>query len=408
MVALAGVLGRDFTVVAGLCAWTAGLLLWVDVPRKTKIQSAILLLVGVLGILFGVSRQQPVPLHEAIGVNAPLIAMLAAVSFLRLITAPPEAAAGQAPSGTRSLASTLAGVHFFGAVVNLSTIFIMARRMSHHDRLTRQQYMTLVRGFSSAAFWSPFFAAMAAALTYAPGARLPLLLGFGLPLALIALALTFRDVSRLGVDDFEGYPMRLSSLWLPGLLAILILGAHAWRPDISVLGLIALLAPVVTLLTLLVRRRPLVPVLGGHLRYGLPAMRAELMLFLAAGVMAAGLMLTVQVSAIGLPFSHFGAWEAALLVMALVTISVLGVHPVIGIAAGASLVAPVDPDPTLLASSFLAAWAIGVAVSPLSAMNLGLQGAYGIRPLDILRWNLPFGIAMVLVTSALFFLHPSV
>lgn len=404
--AIASLTGAVPMLAAGAPAWLAGVILWREAPRRIRIQSGILLAVGALGLITGQVVDGSVDWRTAVAGNALLIAMLAAVSFLRLIAVPPAAESAAVPQGRRSLLTTLTGVHLFGSVVNLPTVFIMARRMSDGGTLTRQQTITLVRGFGSAAFWSPFFAAMAAALTYAPGARLPLLLAFGGPLALAALALTFRDVSALDVDAFRGYPINFGSLWLPGLLGVAILLAHSWRPSLSVLGLIALLAPSVTAATLLLTHPRPGQTLGDHVRRGLPAMRGELVLFLSAGVMAAGLMSLVSVTGFALPVTGFGALEAGLLLAALVALSIVGVHPVIGVAAAAAVVAPLDPNPSLLASCFLAAWGIGVAVSPLSAMNLALQGAYTLRPLDILRWNLPYAAVMIAIASALFLLHP--
>ncbi len=394
-------------VPAGASAWVAGALLWADVPRKSRIQGSVLFLVGASGILVGLRHGHAPQWGQALGGNAYLIAMLAAVSFLRLITKPGGGATHTGSNGTRGLMATLAGVHLFGAVVNLSTVFIMAYRMSHDHRLSQPQYVALVRGFGAAAFWSPFFAAMAAALTYAPGAKLGLLLLFGIPLALVALLLTFRDVQRMPVHTFQGYPMDLSNLWLPGALALLILLTHAWQPDLSILGLITLFAPLVTGLALAFRRRGVISVMVGHIYAGLPAMKAELVLFLAAGVMAVGITVAVQASDLVLPISRFGATEAGMLVLALVVLSIFGVHPIIGVAAAAPLLSSANPDPSLLASSFLAAWAIGVPVSPLSAMNLGLQGSYGLRSVDILKWNLPFSLTMIAVATLLFQLHPA-
>ena len=404
--AIASLTGWLPMLAAGVPAWLAGAILWADVPRRIRIQSTVLLAVGGLGLAVGAVADSAVNWRTAIAGNALLIAMLAAVSFLRLIAVPPASESENMPQGRGSLVTTLAGVHLFGSVVNLPTVFIMARRMSDGYTLTRQQAITLVRGFGSAAFWSPFFAAMAAALTYAPGARLPLLLVFGVPLALVALLVTFRDVSALDVDAFSGYPINFGSLWLPGLLGLAILLAHSWRPSLSVLGLIALLAPTVTVAALVVTRREPARTLAEHVRTGLPAMRGELVLFLSAGVMAAGLMSLVAVTGFSLPFARFGALEAGLLLTGLVALSIIGVHPVIGVAAAAAVVAPLDPDPSLLASCFLAAWGIGVAVSPLSAMNLALQGAYALRPLQLLRWNLPYAALMIAVAAVLFALHP--
>ncbi len=392
-------------IYAGPLAWCAGVLVWVDVPRRTKIQSMVLLLVGLVTIAVGYKKGVPADQAQALAGNAGLIGMLAAVSFLRLVTTP-AASAKQRPIGQRSLGATLLGVHFFGAVVNLSTVFIMARQMATDGHLARDQYGVLVRGFAAAAFWSPFFAAMAAALTYAPGAKLSLLILYGAPLAVVALWLSYRDVIRHGPNAFVGYPMDLAGLWLPGVLAILVLGIHAWRPELSVLGVITALSPMVAALTLLVRGQGMVQALFGHIRHGLPAMRSELLLFLSAGVTAAGLASFIAATDIYLPFPHFGALQAGLLLLLLVGLSVVGVHPVIGIAVGAAIAAPLSPDPSLLASVFLAAWGIGIAVSPLSALNLGLQGAYDVRAKDILRWNAPFGALMIASATVVFFLHP--
>jgi len=404
--AVASLTGAVPLLAAGLPAWVAGIILWPDVPRRVRIQSGVLLGVGALGLGIGWRADGAVDWQTAIAGNALLIAMLGAVSFLRLIAVPPTSPAQPTSRGRRSLATTLAGVHLFGSVVNLPTVFIMARRMSDGQTLTRQQTIALVRGFGSAAFWSPFFAAMAAALTYAPGARLPLLLMVGVPLAGVGLALTYRDVSARDAEAFVGYPIHFASLWLPGLLAGVILLAHSWRPSLSVLGLIALLAPTVsTAAVMLTERRP-ARLLVDHVRYGLPAMRGELVLFLSAGVMAAGLMSLISVTGLALPVARFGGLEAGLLLSVLVALAIVGVHPVIGVAAAAAVVSPLDPDPSLLASCFLAAWGIGVAVSPLSALNLALQGAYALTPLQILRWNGPYAGVMIAAATALFMLHP--
>lgn len=404
--AIASLTGAVPMLAAGVPAWLAGLILWREAPRRIRVQSGILLGIGASGLITGEVAGGSVDWRTAVAGNALLIAMLAAVSFLRLIAVPPAAGSAAVPQGRRSLLTTLAGVHLFGSVVNLPTVFIMARRMSHGQTLNRQQTITLVRGFGSAAFWSPFFAAMAAALTYAPDARLPLLIAFGAPLAVVALLVTARDVSALGIDAFSGYPIHFGSLWLPGLLGLAILIAHSWRPSLSVLGLIAVLAPGVTAVTLSVTGARPARTLLDHVRSGLPAMRGELVLFLSAGVMAAGLMSLVSVTGFTLPLTRFGGLEAGLLLTALVALSIVGVHPVIGVAAAAAVVAPLDPHPSLLASCFLAAWGIGVAVSPLSAMNLALQGAYRLRPLDLLRWNLPYAGVMIAIASGLFLLHP--
>lgn len=383
-------------LAAGIPAWGAGLLLWPDIPRQTRRQVSLLLLVGAVGIGWGVLLGATPDWRMILAGNALLLAMLAAVSFLRLITRPDTEADESLPTGRRAIWSTLLGVHLFGAVINLSSVFIMGDRIGRKDRLDRAQTVILTRGFSAAAFWSPFFAAMAAAMTYAPGASLPQIWLMGIPLAAAALLIT-----ALGCRDqseFTGYPMHPSALALPGLLALAVLLLHHWRSDWHILGVICLLAPTLSILTVLIRRKEPFIRLRRHIGSTLPDMQNELCLFLAAGLMAAGLNALFAGFGDWLPFAHFGGIEASLLLLFMLATSILGVHPVINIAALGTLLAPIQPDGTLLAMTFLAAWAIGVASSPFSGINLSMQGRYGQQSLDSLKWNGLYSLIMMLLS----------
>jgi len=406
--ALSELHGSVWELSAAVPAWVAAMLLLPEIQGRTRNQSLVLLIVGLSGLAWGWSQGVPPAWSRVFGSNATIIAMLAAVNFLRLITAPGADDTGRPPSGRRAVRSTLAGVHLLGAVGNLSTVHIMAPRMIRVGGLQRQQAVVLSRGVAAAALWSPFFAAMPAALTYAPGAQLSHLSAVGLPLALLGLVITTREVERAGAEGFTGYPMRLGSLWLPALLALAVLAVHGVRPDVSVLGIIAALAPTVTALTLTLRREPAVRRMLGQITGGLPLMASELALFLSAGVLAAGLQSLIAAFGGQLPIDTFGGVHAALLLAVLVVLAAAGVHPVIGVAAASSLLAPTAPDNDLLAITFLGAWSIGVAVSPLSALTMGIQAAYGIRAMEILRWNARYALVMVAATGAALWLYARV
>jgi len=414
-IAVAAVAGDTFLSVplrlpAGIAAWVAGALLWPDVASRTQRQSVLLILIGVGGMAAGALYGQSAHATRAVAGNAGLIAMLAAVSFLRLIAMPPGAEQQPAPTGRRAVISTLIGLHLFGAVVNLSAVFIMAQRMADDGRLNLRQVRLLTRGFSAGAFWSPFYAAMAAALTFAPRARLGALVLAGIPLAAASLAFTGIELvrARERPETFAGYPMNWGSLWLPGVLALIILALHQLEPDLSILGVIALVAPLLSFVVLALRRQSAPSTFGVQVVGGLPLMANELALFLAAGVMAAGLESLLLLAGGWTPFAHFGGVQASLVLCTMVLLAVIGVHPVIGIALFATLLAPISPDPTLLAMTFLAAWAIGVSVSPLGGMNLAIQGAYGVRGTEILRQNAVYGVVMTAITSCAFVAYTAV
>jgi hypothetical protein len=235
-------------------AWLAAALLWMRAAPRTRKQAGALGGIGLAGLAWGATHAGRIDPQLIFGSNALLIAMLAAVSFLRLITRPTGQGVEHIAHGRKALWSTLLGVHLFGAVINLSVVFIMGDRLSAYRDLNARQVSVLTRGFSAAAFWSPFFAAMAAALTYAPGAQLPQLMLLGIPLAALGLAIT--ALRKTDADaDFEGYPMHYGTLWLPGTLAVLVLALHETFPRWPILAIICMLAPAVTLTFLALSKR---------------------------------------------------------------------------------------------------------------------------------------------------------
>lgn len=389
---LCSVLPKAPLLIAGLLGWTAALLLSYRLSRRQRQQSAWLLGLGIIGIGWGALYSGSMNLTQILAGNQGLIGLLAAVSFLRLVTRP-ETATRNTPAlrGRKALWRTLIGVHLFGAVINLSTVVILGDRMVTHGRLGKRRALALARGFAAAAFWSPFFSAMAAALTYAPGAQLSTVIVAGVPMAAISLWLTAREIDpenpKLGAP-FLGYPMRFNALWIPGVLVAIVLIVHLLWPQQSILTIITLSAPLLTIGILLVKepqnasRR-----LKEHIRRGLPTIVNELSLFLAAGVLAAGLISTARQFSGWLPFERFGTSQASILLLIMVGLATLGVHPIITIAAFGVWLTPLHPNPDLLAITLLMAWGIGVPANPLSGLHLMMQGRYHIDGYAFLRWN---------------------
>ncbi|MGO1792125.1 MAG: hypothetical protein ACTHY5_01995, partial [Oceanisphaera sp.] len=396
---------------AGVAYWLAAGLLWPGLSSRNRLQASVLLVIG-LGCL-GVSVWLGGELDPGrlLGSNANLLSMLVAVSFLSLVSRPSNEQDKPLPRGRGALASTLAAVHVFGSVINLSSVFIIGDRLAQVATLSRKQSIVLVRGFTAAAFWSPFFAAMAVALSVAPNAQLTQLWLVSIPLAGVGLGLTYwqltrphlakanNTVSHSAANEartlpFVGYPLHVKSLLLPSVLAIAVLVFQQLWPMFSILAVITLLAPLFSLLVLaLTNRSPSVGV--KQLVQGrLPQMGNELALFLAAGVLAyglEGLLLSVELS---LPLQYFGALAASVTYLAIVLLALLGIHPIVCIALAASLLSPLAPDHTLLALVFLSSWAVGTSTGPLSGINLAFQGRYGVDSFKMMRWNLSYLVLM--------------
>jgi hypothetical protein len=393
--------------LAGIAFWMAGVLLARRVTGLQRIQTLAMLLVGGAGLLYAGLAAGEAQLDKALAGNQALLAMLAGVSFLRLVSLPAVDAGETDPRGPAALRRTLLGVHLFGSVINLSAVMILGDRQSRRRAMTPLQATVLSRGFALAAHWSPFFAAMGIALSNSPGAQLLVLSSVGLPIAALGLSVSAWQLSwRPAARDFVGYPMHFEALWIPGLLASLVLLMHQLSPGTPVLTLISSLSVLLTLGALLVRDAP--RALSGffaHVQEGLPRMSGELLLFLAAGVLAAGIGSVVQSTGWTLDLISFGATEASLLLLLMVGLSVVGVHPVISIATAHGLLAPLAPDPNLIGITFLMAWAQGVSISPLSGMHLGMQGRFGIDPRGFLRWNGSYTLFMLVLDTGVLHLY---
>ncbi|WP_157078757.1 hypothetical protein [Ralstonia sp. NT80] len=264
MVVLATLTGTGYgsqAWLAGSAAWLAGMLLWPMLLASQKKQAIFLAGIGVLA--FGVSvlgGQHPI-WTTMLTQNIALLGMLGAVSFLQLLKAPNDAIEAL-PRGRIALWRTALGVHLLGAVINLSAVFIMAERIRALGKLRPEQAMILSRAFLAAALWSPFFAATAIALAYAPGANPLHLASAGGALAAVLLVIAVRDIEKsfdTTICDFVGYPIHLRSLQIPVLLSILVGAGHWLLPHWTALSVISLASLAIACLAVTFERGVEVP-----------------------------------------------------------------------------------------------------------------------------------------------------
>lgn len=380
--------------LAGIAAWGAAVAVWPRLDRRQRRFVLILVALGAVALALAVWLGASPNWTGLLTQNTALLGMLVAVSFLHL-AAPVDETSQSLPRGRRALWQTLASVHVFGAVINMSMVFIAAERIASAGRLSPQQAATIARSFLAAALWSPFFAAMAVALTYAPGARLAEVALAGVPLALGVLWLAGWSVLRLGGDvaaGFVGFPMHPASLWLPLVLTLAVVAGHAGLPGWTSLAIISAAALLISVVAALV----MYGLSGGgervaaHAGRRLPTMSGELLLFLAAGVFATGLQALMQARVAWMPFDHFGPMQAAIVLAVMIALAAMGIHAVVTIVIASAWLMPLAPDPLLLAMVFLMAWGIGLSVNPMAGVHLSLQGRFGLSALALARDNVRY------------------
>ena len=390
--------------------WLAVVLLWPDLKRGNRRQAGILAGLGMaLALVAALFHGAEIAWHRLLDGNSYVVAMLVGVSFITLIgtrqghAAPP----GSAVTGRRGTGGTWLGVHLLGAVLNLSTVFMVGDRLRRHGELTLPQLLALNRGLSSAALWSPFFASMGVVMTLAPEMRFTTILALGLPLGMLAGTLSLLDLSRrFDLTGVAGYSLSPRSLLMPvGMAALVLLFHYVLTPALSIVSIITFLLPAVALLANLPRGpRWTLRRVRSHTLERLPAMRGEIALFLCAGLLTQGLsaFIGALTGSQWTLFAHFGAPQAVASFLAIVASAVAGLHPIIGVSVLASMLELEGSRQTLFAFVALASWAVGTSVGPLSGINLSLQGRYGVSGGVMMRHNLGYAAALsALVVGAI-------
>jgi len=388
--------------VAGIAAWLAALLLFVDTSRILKIQVSVILLAGV-GMMLYAHGQAPLENPgSVISSNTGLMTMIASVGFLRLVVIPDTLVQESLPVGRKAFLQTLIGLNISSSVINISAPILIADRIHRRRPLQRFTAQTFTRIFCGVSSWSPFFGAMAVVLTYVSEASLGWIIVAGFPFMLIGFIGVYLE-ARLRhseeIDNFVGYPTHLSALKVPAILIVTVILMSRLFPAIPILVLIAISALLVTTAVLLRREG----VAGGASRLreysteGLPRIVNELCLFLAAGVLAGGISALIHQGVLENPFTEFDAIAAAEVLAIMLLCAFCGIHPIIMISSFAPMIMTLDPDPNLLAATFLFAWHLGTCSNPLSGTNLVFQGRYGISAWRLAFWNWPYAIAMLIV-----------
>jgi len=396
---------QSFIVIAGLLAWLAFLILFITIIKKKMI--IILFLLSFIAFGFSLYNEFEINFIKVFTVNQYLLTLLIGVGFLRLITSPKKDKLKKLPIGKQSFIKTYTGVHLFGSVINLSSLILVADKLYKKAPLSNTQIILLTRAFASDAYWSPFFVAFAAAMTYAPNLTTSIILINGVFLALIAFGITYYEVIKnkdFKLEEFRGYPLSLDSLYLPLVLAFFVLITNYYFPDIKVIILIALFSLVLTLLVLPVKKgfNTSAEKLKNHIFDDLPKMKLEMSLFLVAGMFGISISSILLGLDLSLPFENFDWIIASILLAIFIILSFIGIHPIITIAIIGDFLSNVNH--TLLAITFLMAWSTTVSTSPFSGLNLTIVARYKVEASRIFKLNIFYALKMYFVCVLCLFL----
>ena len=394
--------------VSGLVACAAVLLLLPDVRKLLFVQALVLVCIGVVLMMLADQNYETIGWLDSLSRNTTLLSMVVAVGLLRLVMLDFIDPLSSLPVGKQAYAKTLVAVTLFGSIINISGPILIADRLSAHKKLDLFTSSGVTRCFCACSAWSPFFGGMAVVLLYTETASLGTLMLHGLPYTLVSLLMVYwAGVTRHAseVESFQGYPIGLQSLAAPLLLSLIVLFGY-WRfPQLSILVVITAASIALPLVYLLANKGVSATVtrFRQHINTEFCKSQNELLLFMAAGLLASGLSNYLSSVDITLPVQSFGVNEAAALLAAMIMVAAMGIHPVIQIAVLTPLLQPLSPPTNLLAMVYLFSWALGTCGSPLSGTNLVIQGRYGVSSWQGAVRNWPYVAVMYWVAVAILY-----
>lgn len=395
---------QDFKVYSTIPLWISVVLLFSSLANK----KILIILLSLSTILLGIAsfKGYETNLISLFSINQYLVTLLIGVGFLRLIATPKSEKITEQPKGKSTFIKTYISLHLFASVINLSALLLVADKFyKKSQKLTALQIVLLTRAFSSDAYWSPFFVAFGAALTFTPKVNLIYIIGSGLFMALVVFVITYLDIRKdKDIQAFEGFPLSYQNLILPFSLALLVLGTNHFYPDIKIIVLIALFCIILAFLVLPIKEgcKLAITNFSNHVSTELPRMKTEISLFLVAGVFGVSVSSILQGLGLDFPFDYFDYKIAALVLFVFIVLSMVGVHAIISISIFGHMLQGFDH--TLVAITFLMAWASTVSTSPFSGVNLTLQARYGVSTREVLTLNVAFLVKTYLVCVLLLYI----
>jgi hypothetical protein len=401
----------SLTLGAGVCAVLSGAVGLTLVRGAVRVIAILLAAVGIAGLVVASVNGLAPSASDALRVNQDLVGMLAAVSFLRLLPLGREAARSRL-SGRAAVTRTALVVHSLGAVINISAVAMVGDRLARATPLRMADGMLLTRAYATGAFWSPFWVAAAAAISFAPGADARVTIGLGLIVAVAVLLLSMVDIYRaLGPDlpAYDGYALTWALLRIPLTLVAFVLAMHLWLPAVPIPRVVLVGSLLVTVVGVFVSfGRSGAALLVGHATRGLSSLRSETTLFVAAGVLTVGLQSLLPLLDVGLPFAGYTVWIAWASILVIVVLAVVGIHPIVSLALVAVAVQPLEPDPTLFVLAATIGWGTAAAVGPTSGILMHVSARFGLDGLTLAWRNAPFFFVSVAVALPVLFLADAI
>ncbi|TFB24464.1 hypothetical protein E3U55_02920 [Filobacillus milosensis] len=305
-----------------------------------------------------------------------------------------------------------------GSVMNLGTIPILYHltSTSSFEKFEDTRLRALIRGFSMAFLWSPYFISIALILSYFDITWVELFpIGFSFALIGIALGILTMGKSSVPLKSIEEIDQssiikakqKLIELVVIIVVMTVLTMTIEHNVDLSVLTIIPIIAIIVSTIWTLFYLNPkeLIQEWVHYTQDRLPRMGNELSLFIAAGAFGVAILnagasewIIYLLEATGITHVLMIIPLIALIVNAL---SFVGIHPIItntALAITLSSSPLFAEDHLILSVGLLVGWMMTILVSPFSATNLMVGNLTNSNSVRVgLRMNWQFAILLYVI-----------
>jgi hypothetical protein len=395
-------------------------------PRSEIIAAGALAAGGLAAAWIGGDPGRAVA--AAIHRTQPFFLLFAAIAWLHVpANASPSLREAQElalsqPAGRR-FPVLLMAAHALGSVLNLAGISLLAGVLQRatSDSQRRRFTRALTQGFTAASCWTPFFVAMSVGLSVVPGLTWSDVAPFGMAAAMMLAALSWimdrifyrRPESAAAQPEpaATGHRFHWRMAAIPVSLFAAVIGLiEAWAMPIPVaLGLVAPVYAAAWMVVLAGGRASAAMVTAGlahRVVGGLPNLRGEILLFLAANLFGSGIAAALPPDLVGRALEGAMLSPDSLIVLVLATILLLGlagIHPLVPVVVIGDILPPalLGLPPAVFCSALVTMWGIGAVVSPFSGTTLFMRRTGGLSAWRVAwLWNGPYGVVGTLVLAA--------
>ncbi|MDA1089080.1 MAG: hypothetical protein O3A85_02030 [Proteobacteria bacterium] len=382
-----------------------------QIPFPQKIAGLVLTLIGLIGA--AASDHWAGVVIDGIARSRIFLLLFFAVSWLQLpvkqspsMQAARETIVSQ-PPGRRFMYMSF-GVHVLGSVLNLAGLGLLSTMVEGQKdpHLRRRMTMALINGFGSASCWSPFFIGMIVVLVAIPTLSWRDIGPLGIILALTIITIGWlydRLVLRAAMpSEAASSPVAISRqhFWRTAALLGSLVGLTIAVVDItgtSIPVTLGLMGPPFAIFWYMSfgAKGTRFPHRAKSLTYevmkGLPTLRNEVLVFVAANILGVGLSSAIPSQDVAALVNAVLPWTdakvIAIILFFLIT-SMIGLHAVIVVIALSSILPPeaIGMRDWVMGLTYVGVWGLSTMVSPFSGTTLYMSRVTGV-PAHIIGWR---------------------